>query len=310
MSFPQSGQGGFQTQPEVQHQQGPQTTHPQEVPAQGAPPVPGQQNITDTNNGFLVGVDPATPPQGGIVEEHPQGQPPVQIVEQQPTTQNVNPQTGRMFTEDEVARIRAEEKDKLYGRIEEISSELDTLRQEREARLAAEQEEQERIETERRKAEEAQLDARQLIELKEQEFNSRFEQMEQERERERAVFEMERKLKEVDDYKRDLISQNEELIMPELRDLIDGNTFEEVAQSVEAMKERTAAIMANMTAAEQQQRQSMRGVTPTGAPPVGPMEQAPSYEQLTPEEIQNMDMATYRANRDRLLSAASPNFRG
>jgi len=37
------------------------------------------------------------------------------------------------------------------------------------------------------------------------------------------------------------------------------------------------------------------------------MEQMPSYESLTPEDIKGMDMETYKRYRSQLLQATSPN---
>jgi len=44
-------------------------------------------------------------------------------------------------------------------------------------------------------------------------------------------------------------------------------------------------------------------------PPVGPMEQQPSYEQMSPQAIAEMDMDTYKRYRPTLLQAASQSRR-
>lgn len=308
------------------------TTPQQQAPAQQAPTQQapaGQINttgqVTDTADGFIVGVDPATPPMGGLVADTAVGQSQdqgisgqvqkVQHVDQLPVLdpapgqQNGNGKT-QYFTAEDIERVRQEEKAKLYGRIEEMGQTLQQLREAEEARQRELEEERQRLAEEARRKEEEALDVRELLERREQEFNARFEQLEQERAAERALFEKEQKLRELEEYRRQVIEQSAEYIMPELRDLIGGSSIEEIDASVEAMRERTAAIMQNIAADAQVQRQSMRGVTPVGAPPVGPMEQAPSYENLTAEQIRNMSMEEYRQHRDRLLRAASPNFRG
>lgn len=295
--------------------------------------MPAQpQTVTDTNNGFLVGVDPATPPQGGMVAETVVGQSQQdglfvptqdgQVVDpqalQNPVPQTVEslphqPQQGepQYFTAEDVARIRAEEKDKLYGRITETEAQLAEIRREQEERAAAEQAERERIEAERRAEEEAAMEVRDLLERREQEWNQRFEQLEQDRARQEALFQREQEMAALDKYRQQTVEQNAEWIMPELRDLITGATVEEIDRSVNEMRERTSAIMQNIAdVAQQSQRPTMRGVTPTGAPPVGPMEQSSTYENLTAEQISNMSMDEYRQHRDRLLQAASPTFRG
>ena len=69
--------------------------------------------------------------------------------------------------------------------------------------------------------------------------------------------------------------------------MIAGNSIEEVDASIEFIKERSAAIAANYAAAAAQQQQPFRsGTAMPSVPPVGPMEQLPSYEQLTPEDIE------------------------
>ena len=299
-------------------------------------PMPGQpQTVTDTNNGFIVGVDPATPPQGGLVSESAVAQSqqdgmfvPAQdstTVQPDPAQQQIPgtvpqtveslPQIGQQepqyFTAEDVARIRQEEKEKLYGRIQQTEEQLAEIRREQEERAAAEEAERARIEAERKAEEEKAMEVRELLERREQEWNQRFEQLEQDRARQEALFQREQEMAALDRYRQQAVEQNAEWIMPELRDLISGSTIEEIDRSVNEMRERTSAIMQNIAdVAQQSQRPTMRGVTPTGAPPVGPMEQSSTYENLTADQISNMSMEEYRQHRDRLLQAASPNFRG
>jgi hypothetical protein len=287
---------------------------------------PSQQTVTDTANGFIVGVDPATPPQGGLITESAVAQSqqdgllvPVQeqALQQVPQTVESLPSLGnegqqeQYFTADQVARIRQEEKEKLYSRLEQTEQQLNEMRRLQEEREKAELTERERIEAERKAEEEKAMEVRDLLERREQEWNDRFTQLEEDRARQEALFQRERELQELDRYRQQMTEQNAEYIMPELRDLISGTTVEEIDRSVNEMRERTSAIMQNIAdAAQQVQRPTMRGVTPTGAPPVGPMEQASTYENLTADQISNMSMDEYRQHRDRLLQAASPNFRG
>jgi hypothetical protein len=113
----------------------------------------------------------------------------------------------------------------------------------------------------------------------------------------------------VQEYRRDRIEQEAEYILPELRDLISGDTPESIDASIEVMKARTEQIFTNMAAANQPPIPFQpRGAAPT-APPVGPMEQMPSYESLTPDDIRGMDMDTYKRYRPQLLQATNPNRR-
>ena len=123
------------------------------------------------------------------------------------------------------------------------------------------------------------------------------------------MFQKERQLQEAELYRRDRIAQESEYILPELRDFITGSSPDEIDQSIEMMKARTASVVANFVAAEPPPVPFQpRGASPT-APPVGPMEQLPSYESLTPEDIKGMDMDTYKRYRSQLLQATSPTNR-
>lgn len=275
---------------------------------------PGQ-TVSDTNNGFIVGIDPPAAPQGGLVagSEVSQSQQVadqsannIQLVENLP---NLQPGTT-YYTEEDVEKIRSEEKNKLYGRISDMDKQLSELHESQVARDTAEQETKDALLAEARRVEEEGMEIRDLMARKEQEFNERLDEIQANAERERALFEQERRLSEVDEYKRNITEQNAEYIIPELRDLITGSSLEEIDRSIDEMKARTSAIMQNINDVASQQRQSMRGVTPLGAPPVGPMEQSSSYENLSADDISNMSMEQYRQHRDRLLRAASPNFRG
>lgn len=274
-----------------------------------AAPAP-QQTISDANNGHIVGLDPKEPVRtaadwGQVDTEVSRSQAPnVQLVEQQPQQQ---PQE-RYFTAEDIEKVRREEKDKLYGKISTMEEQMKSLAQEREDRLKAEETARADAEAARKAQEESEMDVRELLQKKEEEFNSRIEELNSNYERDRALFEREKQMMELDQYRQAAIEQNANDIMPELRDLIHGNNEEEIHQSIEEMKQRTAIILENMSGAQQAQRQAMRGVAPT-APPVGPMENSAEYQSLTPEDIRSMDMETYRKYRDKLIPAASQAYR-
>lgn len=150
------------------------------------------------------------------------------------------------------------------------------------------------------------MDLRALLEKRDQEWQSRFEEQQQRWEADRAVFEKERLLGEVQEYRRQRIEQEQEYLLPELREFVTGNSPDEIDQSIEFIKERSLQIVSNFAAAAQQTQQPFRGGTAMpSVPPVGPLEQLPSYEQLTPDVIAGMDMDTYKRHRPQLLQAAS-----
>lgn len=271
------------------------------------------QPLSDTGAGLLVGGQPATrvppvtlDPQGNPVQPQQVSQPLQQPPFQQQPPPNGGPQPR--WTDEDLERARQQEKDKLYGRIEDLSTQMRTFQEAREQ----EQAERERLAQEAAEAlrlkEEGELEVRDLLTRRETEWQERFTQLEQRYDSDRAIFEKERAFAQVQEYRRDRIEQESENILPELRDLIGGDTPEAVDASIEVMKARTAQIFTNMAAAQQQLPFQPRGAAPT-APPVGPMEQMPGYETLTPDDIRGMDMETYKRYRTQLLQATNPNRR-
>ena len=268
------------------------------------------QQVADTGGGFIVGADPPRAPlTQADLQPQPNGQqqPPVHIQGQQPQ----QPPPGQWFSAEDVARIRTEEKDKLYGRLNDMDGELKALREDRERREAEAQANQERLAAEAQKKEEEAMDVRQLLERKDQEWKAEIEGLRGEQARERAIFEKEREFAQVQEYRRDRLVQEVGAgnIMPELQDLVNGGTIEEVESAIEIMRQRTSTIVQNIMAASQPLQQARplapRGVATTGQPPVGPMEQQTATETLSVDDIQRMDPATYAKYRDRLMAVVS-----
>jgi hypothetical protein len=262
----------------------------------------------DTGSGFITGVQPAQPRMAADwatqTPAQQVSQPQVQVV---PNGQPQQPQFR--WTDEDIERARQQEKDKLYGRIDTLQQQMTEFQAAREAeqaerdRLAAEAAETLRLK------EEGEMELRDLLTRRDTEWQTKITDLERRFDADRAVFQKEREFTEVQMYKRDRIEQEAEFILPELRDLITGETPESIDASIEVMKARTEQIFANMQAANQiTPFQQPRGAAPT-APPVGPMEQLPNYETLTPQDIQGMDMDTYKKYRTQLLAATSPNRR-
>jgi hypothetical protein len=261
--------------------------------------------MVSDGQGVLVGVQPATPHPSSFQQVRPDQavSQPIQVVDQPQTNGN-----GARFTAEQLEEARRVEKEKLYPRLEEMSNQLKTLQEERDAERAERERLAQEAEAARRQQEEAEMDLRTLFEKREQEFNGQIEQLNQRYETDRAVFERERALQQAAQYRQERIDQESEFIFPELRDLVQGSTPDEVDRSIEEMKQRSEMIYQNLQAA--QQPAPFRGAAMPSVPPVGPMEQLPSYEQLTPEDIRAMDMDTYKRYREQLLNATSPRQRG
>lgn len=228
--------------------------------------------------------------------------------------------TSKTFTEDDVEAIRKQEKDKMYKRLEEADARVKSM--EEQMNLIASEREAARKEAEERAAKEAELlrqreieelSAKELLLKKEDEFNQRISSVEQEwqarlaeiehqRQAQEALLEKERQLQALDHYRQSRLQQEQETIIPELIDLVSGNTEEEIEQSISVLRQRSSAIIESIQQATAQQQGRLRGA-PVTAPPVGPMETQTEYQTLTAEDIRNMPMEQYTKMRDRLLNA-------
>jgi len=225
---------------------------------------------------------------------------------------------SRTFTEDDVEKIRQQEKDKLYkrledsdGRVKSREDQLSTLSNESEvskaeaARLA--KAESDAI----RKREDEELSAKELITKRETEFDEklkvvetewegRLAKIEEERASQEAMLEKERRYRELETYLGRRMVEEEEYIIPELRDLASGTTEEEIDNSIAILKDRSSAILESIQ--QSTQPSGLRG-SPVTAPPVGPMETQTEQQTLSAEDIRNMPMEQYMQMRDRLLKA-------
>lgn len=227
---------------------------------------------------------------------------------------------SKTFTEDDVENIRKQEKDKMYKRLEEadirvksMEEQMSILIQEREAarREADERAKQEQELIKQRELNE--LSAKELLLKKEDEFNqristveqewkSRLEQIESQRQAQEALLEKERRIQELQSYRSKRLQDTADSIIPELQDLVYGNSEEEIENSISMLVERSNAIIESIQQATAASQSRLRGA-PVTAPPVGPMETQMEYQTLTADDIRNMPMDQYVKMRDRLLNA-------
>lgn len=230
-------------------------------------------------------------------------------------------QQEKVFTSEEVEKIRKQEKDKLYkkledseSRLKELSEQVNVLDRERdEARKRADELAQQEREILRQR-EEAEMSAKELLLKKEQEFNQRISQAEQEwqgrlseiekqRQAQEALLEKERYHQHLQTYRTRRVAEESDNIIPELADLISGSTEEEIEASIDILRERSQAIVASIQQATQATQGRLRGA-PVTAPPVGPLDNQMEQQTLTAEDIRNMPMDKYIQMRDRLLNAS------
>lgn len=234
------------------------------------------------------------------------------------------PSNEKYFSEEDVAKIRQQEKDKLYKRLEDADSRYKQM-EDQLGILAKEREEAIRLAEERAKKEAEVLRQRELEELSakellartedqfkarinevEQEWSAKFQELERQRQAQEAVLEKERALQALESYRTRRMNEEQESIIPELIDLISGNSQEEIENSIGALRARSSAIIESIQQAAQPNR--VRGAQVT-APPVGPLDNQMEYQTFSADDIRNMPMDQYAKMRDRLLNAR-PNSRG
>ena len=140
--------------------------------------------------------------------------------------------TDKAYTEDDLKKVREQEKSKLYPQIDSLKEELTVLKKEREERLAEAAARAAEAEAEAKKKAEAEMDVRQLLEAKELEWAQKLEAERAERERAFTLLERERQYAELSEYRTRRLEDERDNIMPELVDLISGNTPDEIENSI------------------------------------------------------------------------------
>jgi DNA repair exonuclease SbcCD ATPase subunit len=219
-----------------------------------------------------------------------------------PTVKTTNTtDSSKGYTEEDLAKVRSQEKDKLYPQIEKLKSELEEIKQTREAELAAKQAEKEAQDAEERTRLEADLDVRELLKKKETEWSEQLERERQERERAFALLEREKTFAEIQNFRQQRLEEEREAIIPELLDLVTGSTQDEINTSIEGLKDRSTRILESAQQAMQSARKEMTGSRVT-APPTGPLDINSEQRNFTADEISAMPMNEYAKYRQRLLS--------
>lgn len=220
---------------------------------------------------------------------------------------------GQTFTAEDLERVRQQEKSKLYPQLEEQNKKIAELLAkdaEREAEAAKRREAREakRLEDERaaKEAAEAELSAKELLALKEQEFQSQLAAERAEREKAFALLAREREFIQLQEIRQQKVEAARDNILPELVDLISGNSPEEIDQSISDLTLRSNRIFEAATSATQQSRAALPGTRVT-APASGPLDTNSDPQTYTPDSLRDMSMADYAKNRDRLLGASGIN---
>ena len=221
------------------------------------------------------------------------------------------------YSAEDLAKAREQEKAKLYPQMEKMKEELAALKKAKEEEAAqkqtklAEREAKEAARAaekaaKKKEQEENELNFKDLLKKKEQEFESKLEAERLEREKAIALLERERQYQELMNYRQSRLEQERDNIVPELIDLINGNSPEEIEQSVAMLKEKSASISQSVQQAMQSARQQQVGARVT-APASGPLDNDSDQQIATPDSIRDMSLADYAKQRAKLLGSAASN---
>lgn len=229
----------------------------------------------------------------------------VAVVQDSPEPESDRP---TMYSADElqaaIEAARSAEKNKLYGDLERVREELTTLKAAQDAEAAEKKAAQDAAAAEEKRKLEEQMELRDLLAAKEQEWAAQLEAERADRERAIALLEQERRYAEVQNYRAQRISEVQDEILPELIDLIGGDTADEIDASVEAYRERSARILSSMQQAAESARRDMSGARVT-APSAGPLENYTDSRTYTPDQLRDMSMNEYSQHRAALLGDAT-----
>jgi hypothetical protein len=212
--------------------------------------------------------------------------------------------SDKSYNEEDLKKVREQEKSKLYPQIDSLKEELNILKKERDERLAESALRAAEAEAEAKKKVEAEMDVRQLLEAKELEWAQKLEVERSERERAFTLLERERQYAELTEFRTRRLEDERDNIMPELVDLISGNTPEEIEQSITGLRERSSRILESAQSAMQNARKEMTGSRVT-APPSGPMDTNMEQQQFTADQIAAMSVTEYAKYRGKLLGKSA-----
>lgn len=217
----------------------------------------------------------------------------------------------RFFTQEEVnamiEKAREQEKNKLYPTISKADERVKTMEEElkelNKFRKTAEKQEADRlkaIEDAQKAKEEAELSAKEIIAKRDQDFNAKIQQLQEDNERRIALMEQEVKFNQLQAYIQRRVAEEANNIVPELIDFISGNSPEEVESSIEVLKAKSQAIAEAARGAGIRQRAAMPGVAPSsGTTGITPLD-TPGDRQYSAQDIKGMNMQEFAALRKKV----------
>jgi hypothetical protein len=216
-------------------------------------------------------------------------------------------ESAAKYTAEDLAKARQQEKSKVYGTLEKTQEELAAVKkvleeqQAKEAERTAKRAEREATRAEEKKKQlEDEMSVKELLQTKEKEWQSRLDAEVAEREKAFQLLNKEREFQELSTYRQQRLEQERESIIPELIDLISGNSKDEIEESIAGLKDRSTKIFDSVAVAQQQTRKEMVGSRIT-MPASGPLDNDSASANLSPENIKDMSLADYAKNRSKLL---------
>jgi hypothetical protein len=139
-------------------------------------------------------------------------------------------------------------------------------------------------------------------EEQEKDLLNKAEEQERERERAFALLEREKSFTEITNYRNSRLQQEADSIIPELVDMITGDSPEEIEASIQGLKDRSSRILESVQQATQAARRDMTGTRVTTPPNAGPLDIETGTRQFTAEDISAMSLNDYAKFRSALLS--------
>jgi DNA repair exonuclease SbcCD ATPase subunit len=215
----------------------------------------------------------------------------------------------RVFSAEDIAKARQEEKDKLYSDIKTLKDQftsaqktLQEIQDQKAQELAEAQRKQAEKDSAAKTKQEEEMSAKALLESKLKETNDtweeRFNKLQQERDNDRALATKEREYNDLVDYRNSQLQANANDIAPQFHNFVTGNSKEQIDSAIAQAKAATQSIFDEVAAARQQQPQQ-RGVSATGYTALGPLDGQMGQKTYTPEDINAMSMAEYAEFRQK-----------
>lgn len=219
------------------------------------------------------------------------------------------------WTDEDMERVRTEERTKLHSqlsKVDQVAAELEELRQARAADEAERQRVIDDAESAARAAEEDKMSTKALLERRTAEWESKFNELQTNLATNEAIFAKERRFSALLEYRANKLLAAEQqgtVIIPNLIDLIGGETEADIDASIATYAAKSAEIIDGIRQQSQQAWQSMPGVQATQPPTMGPLENQPGTRTFSEDDIKSMSMAEWNQHRVSLLRASGNAYR-